>query len=159
MRSSTHEPAMNYKGWSDMNLLKTTKTTVVLSSLSLLLILERILLDFRYVAVEMEASLDYMPFTLPYMVFAFVIIGGWIWALLAVVKGSRGSLIGLVAFNALNLFFSVSTMTTLCPLPCGTAWPVTDILVILQLVISIAAILSAGGLLWDGRSRSAARSS
>jgi hypothetical protein len=136
-----------------ITLLRANKTTTALSSLSLLLILERIFLDFRYVALEMEAPQAFMPFTLPYMVGAFLLIGGWIWALLAASKGSRAALIALAAFSALNLFFALSTMATLCPLPCQTASPITDILVILELVISVAAILSAGLAWWTGRAQ------
>lgn len=124
--------------------MKSSRTVVLLSSISLLLMLERIFLDFRYVAVEMEAPQAYMPFTAPYMIGAFLIIGGWVWALLTAVQGSRLALIPLLAFNALGVVFAVSTVAVLCPTPCQTAAPITDILVYLQLVISLAAIVSVG---------------
>jgi hypothetical protein len=134
-----------------MDWLKRNETVVTLSTVSLLLMLERVFLDFRYVALEMEAVHDVMPFTAPYMFFAFLIFGGWIWALLAAVQGKRGALIALVAFSLLNLVFGVSTIAILCPTPCQTARPITDLLVYSQIVISLAAMLSAGVAWWETR--------
>lgn len=136
-----------------INLLRSSRAVVLLCTLSLLVMLERIFLDFRYVALEMESAQAYMPFTAPYMVCAFLLIGGWIWALLAASKGSRGALVALVAFSALNLFFALSTMAILCPLPCQTASPITDVLVIAEVIISVAAMLSAGLAWWSGRTQ------
>jgi len=128
---------------STMSWLKKSNTVVILSTLSLLLMLERVFLDFRYVALEMEAPNAMMPFTAPYMAFALVIFGGWIWALLGAQRGGRGALIALLAFSLLNLVFGVSTVAVLCPTPCQTAAPITDILVYAQIVVSPAAMLSA----------------
>jgi hypothetical protein len=139
--------------------LSKNNVVATFSTLSILVMLERIFLDFRYVALEMEAPLDIMPFTLPYMAFTFLVLGGWLWALLASVKGCRGALIALIVFNAFNLFFSVITMITLCPLPCGTAAPIGDMLIIAGLVISIAAIISASVSWWSKRARAMAKRS
>ena len=130
-------------GW-----LKRTQTAVMLSTLTLLLFLERVFLDFRYVSLEMEGINDLMPFTAPYMAFALLIFGGWIWGLLAAVQGRRGALITLLAFNLLSLVFGVSTAAILCPTPCQTAFPITDILVWLQIVVSLLAVVSAGMARW-----------
>jgi hypothetical protein len=127
-----------------INWLRSGRAVVLLSTLSLLVMLERIFLDFRYVALEMEAPQAYMPFTAPYMVAAFLIIGGWLLALLAAVQGSRSAPIPLLLFNALGVFFAVSTVAILCPTPCQTAAPISDILIYLQLGISLAAIASIG---------------
>lgn len=132
-----------------MDWLKKNNTAVMLSTLSLLLMLERVFLDFRYVAMEMEAPRDMMPFTAPYLAFAFLVFGGWIWALLAAQRGGRGALIALLAFSLLNLVFGVSTVAILCPTPCHTAYPITDILVYAQIVISLAAMVSAGLARWS----------
>jgi hypothetical protein len=134
-----------------MDWLKRNRTVVTLSTVSLLLMLERVFLDFRYVALETEAPNAVMPFTAPYMAFAFLLFGGWIWALLAAQRGGRWALIVLVAFSLLNLVFGVSTIAILCPTPCQTAAPITDILVYAQIVVSLAAILSAGAAWWETR--------
>ena len=134
-----------------MNWLKTNGAVVTLSTVSLLLMLERVFLDFRYVALEMEAADAMMPFTAPYMAFAFLLFGGWICALLAAVQRKRGALIVLLAFSLLNLVFGVSTIAILCPTPCQTAAPITDILVYAQIVVSLAAMLSAGVAWWETR--------
>jgi hypothetical protein len=131
-----------------MEWLKNNRTMVTLSVLSLLIMLERVFLDFRYVAQEMESVDAIMPFTAPYMAFAFLLFGGWIWALLAAVQGKRGALIPLLALNLLNLVFGVLTITTLCPTPCQTAWPITDILTYVQIVVSLAAMASLGLVRW-----------
>lgn len=125
-----------------MNLLRTERAIVVLSALSLLVFLERVFLDFRYVALEMEPLLAYMPFTLPYMVAAFVFFGGWVWALLAVTRHWRVARIPLVGFSMMGIVFAVSTMTTLCPMPCQTAWPISDALIVIQLAVSVFAVLA-----------------
>ena len=132
-----------------MDWMKKNNTVVLLSMLSLLLMLERAFLDFRYVALEMEAPTAMMPFTAPYLAFALVLFGGWIWALLAAQRGGRGALIALLAFSLLNLVFGVSTVAVLCPTPCQTAAPITDILVYAQIVVSIAAMVSAGLARWS----------
>jgi hypothetical protein len=136
------------KGETTMNWLTKNNTVVTLSTVSLLLMLERVFLDFRYVALEMEAPNAMMPFTAPYMAFAFLIFGSWIWALLAAQQGRRGALIALLALSLLNLVFGVSTVAFLCPTPCQTASPITDILVYAQIVVSLAAMVSAGLARW-----------
>lgn len=138
-----------------MNWLKKNNTVVMLSTLSLLLMLERVFLDFRYVALEMEAPTATMPFTAPYLAAAFLLFGGWIWSLLGAQRGGRGALVVLLAFSLLNLVFGIATLAILCPTPCQTAAPITDILVYVQIVVSVAAMLSAGLARWSGRAMSA----
>ncbi len=125
-----------------MNLLRSERTIVLLSALSLIVFIERVFLDFRYVALEMEAVQAYMPFTLPYMVAALPFFGGWIWALIAAARHWRAARVALMGYNIMGIVFAVGTMTTLCPLPCQTAWPVSDVLIIVQFVISVFAVLS-----------------
>jgi hypothetical protein len=81
------------------NWLQRTGTAVTLSTVTLLLFLERIVLDFRYVSLEFEAVDAIMPFTAPYMLVALVIFGAWIWGLLAAVQGKRGALIVMLVCN------------------------------------------------------------
>ena len=126
------------------NWMQSTGTAVTLSTVAFLLFLERVFMDFRYVSLEMEAAHDIMPFTAPYMAFAFVIFGLWMWALLAAVQKKRRALIGLLVFNLLALLFGVSTLVVLCPMPCQTGAPISDILDWAMLVIGSVSALSAG---------------
>jgi hypothetical protein len=124
--------------------LQSRRTAVILSALTLLLFMERIFLDFRYVALEMEAVDAVMPFTAPYMGVAFLVIGGWIWGLLAAQNGKRGALITLLLMNLLAVLFGVGTLVFLCPTPCATGAPIADVLDWTMTVVGIAAALSAG---------------
>lgn len=124
--------------------LQSTRTAVTLSTLALLLFLERVILDFRYVSLEMEAVDAIMPFTAPYMVVAFFIFGFWVWALLAAVQGKRGAFITLLVFNLLTVLFGASTVLFLCPTPCQTGAPLADIIDWSMIVIGLAGALSAG---------------
>lgn len=123
--------------------LQREQAAVVLSVLTLLLFLERIALDFRYVALEMEGVNDIMPFTAPYMAVVFVVFGSWIWGLLAAARGKQGAFLTLLLFNLLGLLFAGSTLLFLCPTPCQTGAPLADILDWSLSVLSIAASVSA----------------
>lgn len=124
--------------------IQDTGTAVTLSTVAFLLLLERVFMDFRYVSLEMEAARDIMPFTAPYMAFAFVIFGLWLWALLAAVQKKRRALMGLLVFNLLTLLFGASTLVVLCPMPCQTGAPISDVLDWAMLVIGAISALSAG---------------
>lgn len=121
------------------------QTAIVLSAVTLLLFLERIFLDFRYVALEMEAVTDIMPFTAPYMAVSFVVFGLWLWGLMAAVRGKRGAFITLLLFNLLALLLAVSTLVYLCPTPCQTGAPLADIIDWSLTVIAVVASVSAVG--------------
>jgi len=114
-------------------------TAVTLSVFSLLLFLERILLDLRYVSLEFEARDAVMPFTAPYMVILFFLFGFWIKALLSGVQGKRAAFLTLSGFHLLNLAFAMATAAVLCPSPCSTAAPITDILTWGTIPVSLAA--------------------
>jgi hypothetical protein len=139
------------------NWLQRTGTAVTLSTVTLLLFLERIALDFRYVSLEFEAVDAVMPFTAPYVVVSFVIFGAWIWGLLAAVQGRRGGLIAMLACNLIALALGVSTVLFLCPTPCQTGAPLADIIDWGIVAVGLTAIVSAGMAFWGRRSLQAAR--
>ncbi len=135
------------RGW-----FHSMRAAVVLSAAAFLLFLERVFVDFRYVALEMEAVDALMPFTAPYMAVGLVLFGGWLWGLLAAVQGRRGALIALLAFNLLTAVFGAATLLILCPMPCQTAAPLSDIIDWGMLLVGLAAAASALMALRGGRS-------
>ncbi|MBK9121706.1 MAG: hypothetical protein IPM16_01105 [Chloroflexi bacterium] len=101
-------------------------SAIVLSAAALLSCLGRTFLDYGYVFPEFGVT---MPALLPITLALLGIYGAWIWALLASARGIRAGLALLTGFNLIVVLFGVSTMTTLCPLPCGTVYPLSDILI------------------------------
>ena len=126
-----------------MNWLQNSRITIGLSTVTFLLFMERVFLDFRFVSLEMEAVDAIMPFTLPYMVAALFIFGGWIVALLFAVEGRRMAFGVLLGFNLLTIVFGLSTLLILCPTPCQTGFPIADTLDWSMLIVGIVAAVSS----------------
>jgi hypothetical protein len=75
--------------------------------------------------------------------------GGWVWALMAAARGSRGGLIGALIFSlVLALLWSLPNIVVFCPAaPFGSgcaAWPVGDIIQWAGLVVGLAASAALG---------------
>jgi hypothetical protein len=134
-----------------LNRLQNTRTAVVLSAVTNVLFLERVLLDFRYVSLEMEAVDAIMPFTAPYMGISLIIFGAWLWGLLAAVQDKRGAFITLLLCNSLALLLGVSTLAFLCPTPCQTGAPLADVLDWSMSLVALVAIVSAGMVFFGNR--------
>jgi hypothetical protein len=115
---------------------------ITLSVIALLTFLGRTLIDFRYVALEFEQMEHILPVTLPYTLFALLLFGGWLWALLAAVQGSRGGLIATLVYNLfVALLGGLASFLFLCPSPCSTGWPLAEIVLWANLIVgSIAAV-------------------
>lgn len=113
---------------------------IALSMISLLVFLSRAFIDFYFVFGEFALSLGMVGLALMFYVALF---GGWIWALLSVVNGSRR---GVVALFGFNLFFllviAVGTLVSYCPSPCSTAWPLGEITNWLSLAAGLLAAIS-----------------
>jgi len=72
-----------------------------------------------------------------------VAYGAWIWALLALSRGSRlGLWLALAAVLILSDLFGVATTVALCPTPCGTVYPVGEIWNWLTTLSGIAATVA-----------------
>ena len=104
-----------------MTWLRSRQTVIILSLLTFMVMLARIFLDFRYVAVEFEAAEAVMPFTLPYTIVGALIFGGWAGALIGAHDGRRWSMVALLVFALLTLSLGASTVFYLCPTPCTSA--------------------------------------
>jgi len=104
------------------NWLTSLNGAITLSVLAFLSFLGRAFLDWRYEYPQQDptGSLD-TPMALIYLVLA----GGWLWGLLAAVRGSRrGLIVGLVAALLLDVALALATYFILCPpwTDC-TGWP------------------------------------
>ncbi|MBC8504658.1 MAG: hypothetical protein ISR58_00225 [Anaerolineales bacterium] len=121
------------------NIFTSLNGAITLSVISLMVFLGRTFLDFYFVYEEMALSVSMVGLTI---LANLALFGGWIWALLSAVQGSRR---GLGAAFGFNLFFlliiAVGTLVSYCPSPCRTGWPVGEILIWASLV---AGLLAAG---------------
>jgi hypothetical protein len=120
------------------NILKSHDVALVFSSAALLSFLGRTFIDYGYVFPESGITMpDLLPITFGVLAF----YGGWLLALIAAGRRRRGGLIAILVYNVLLLIFGISTLTTFCPSPCRTAWPLGEILIWSNLLIGIAATL------------------
>jgi hypothetical protein len=114
---------------------------LILSGLALLSFLSRTLIDYRFVFAELgfgERELGYVT------LFTLVFYGGWIGALVAASHAGRKAMVVLMAYGAVLIALGLYTMTTLCPSPCRTFWPVGEIAIWSNVLIGVAATALAG---------------
>jgi len=96
------------------------------------------LFEVRFVRVS-------QPGQLALVILAFLgYYGGWVWALLAAARGSRGVLIAALIFSlVLAALWSLPNIVVVCPArPFGAgcaAWPVGDVIQWAGLVVGLAA--------------------
>jgi hypothetical protein len=132
------------------SIFKSRELALILSGMALLSFLGRTFIDYGYVFPEFGITMsDLLPITLGMLAF----YGGWLWALIAAGRNSRKGFSALLVYNLLLLVFGVSTFTTLCPSPCGTAWPTGEILMWSNVIIGITAIVAVLGHVSRGTDR------
>jgi hypothetical protein len=120
------------------SILKSHDAALVFSSAALLSFLGRTFIDYGYVFPETGITMpDLLPVTFGILAF----YGGWLLALITAGRGSRSGLLAMLVYNVLLLIFGISTLTTFCPSPCRTAWPLGEILIWSNLLIGIIATL------------------
>lgn len=104
------------------NWLTSLNGAITLSVIAFLTFLGRAFMDWRYEYPQQDpmGSLDTMM-ALIYM----VLIGGWLWGLLAAGHGSRrGLIVCLIAVLLLDVAFALATYFIFCPPWTGcTGWP------------------------------------
>ena len=116
---------------------------VTLSVIALLTELWRAFMDFQYVYSQYLNStgavfLGALLYT--------VLFGGWAWALLRAMRGSRSGLIGALTINLLILLaIPIGSLVSYCPTPCRELWPVMELAnwinLLFGLLASIALVL------------------
>ena len=130
---------------------------ITLSVIAFLTGLARLMLDMRFVS-EFADFMGNQPGQVALVMLIFMaFFGGWVWALLAAVRGSRGGLIGaLVCSLLLALGEGLTTVLVFCPTPCRTVSPLGDIIIWANLISGLAAAAALGLQLRQTRWREAA---
>jgi len=74
-----------------------------------------------------------------------VFFGGWLWGLLAAVRGSRRGLVATLAFALiLPVLTGIGTLVAFCPSPCATASGLMEIANWLNLISGLLATVAIG---------------
>ncbi len=118
---------------------------IALSVIAFLTGLARLLLDARFVP-EFADFMGDQPGQVALVMLVFIVFfGGWVWTLLAAVRGSRGGLVGALVFSLLlALGWGLSTVLVLCPTPCPTLSPLGDIIIWANLISGLVASIALG---------------
>jgi len=124
---------------------------IAFTLISLLVYLGRAFIDFYYVFGEFGLGVGMVGIA----IFIYLLLfGGWIWALLSAVQGSRR---GLIAAFGFNLFFllgiAVGTLVSYCPSPCRTGWPLGEIAIWASFIAGLLASIPLGVQIWRGSPR------
>src|SRR4030095_1512811 len=118
---------------------------LTLSAAALLSFLARTFVDYRLVYAELGLDVGALAFAI---LIHLALFGGWIWALLAASHARRRPMYVLLGYDVLVVAFGLYTMTTLCPSPCRTGWPVGEVTIWSNLLIGVpAAVLAATSVL------------
>lgn len=98
---------------------------VTLSVIALLTELWRAFVDFQYeYAQVLDSTSAVLLGTLLYTAF----FGGWAWALLRAMRGSRSALIAALILNLLILLaIPIGALVAYCPSPCRELWPLMEL--------------------------------
>ena len=121
--------------------LSSLNGAITLSVIALMSIVGRSFLDARYVLTEDMPNAGKGAIA-GWALFVMVLVGGWVWALVAAVQGSRG---GLIAALALALFTGLlagaASLIAFRPIM-PSAKPLGDIAIWSNLVFGLLAALS-----------------
>ena len=118
---------------------------ITFSVIAFLTGLARLMLDARFVSEFADFMGDQPGQVALVMLTLIAFFGGWVWALLAAVRGGRGGLIGaLVCSLLLALGDGLTTVLVFCPTPCPTVSPLGDIIIWANLIIGLVASAALG---------------
>lgn len=127
-----------------MRVLGSWRAIGVSATLAFLLFLARSWLDWRFVFPEFMADSD-IPSALGMLAFYVVVSAAWIWTLVAIGRERRAGATAALALSLLLLVIGgVATLVSLCPSPCGTAWPLMETANWLGIVVGMLSVASAG---------------
>lgn len=125
-----------------MGWITSMRSVTVWSTLGMLAFVERALFDFRYVYPEQipDDALSVGGAAALYVLF----VAAWTWGIIAARSGSRAALRTLVLLPLITLVgLGVGTLTTFCPSPCETAWPLGELSNWLGLGLGLVAVASS----------------
>jgi ABC-type transport system involved in multi-copper enzyme maturation permease subunit len=134
------------KGW-----FTSLHGAITLSGMALLTELWRAFLDFQHeYSIFLSSTGAVLLGTLLYT----ALFGGWAWALMRALRGSRRALIAALLINLLFLLvLPVGALVAYCPSPCPELWPLFDLANWLNLLLGL---LAAVVLMWQLRSKKVA---
>src|SRR5262245_17552126 len=92
---------------------------VTLSALALVVLIWATLLDWHYIYPEFKLAVNTVG--LAALGFA-AFFGGWIWALLSAVRGSRRGLVSLLLYAVLLVLYAIGDLIVYCPTSCTRVW-------------------------------------
>lgn len=110
---------------------------VTLSVMALLTELWRAFVDFQYeYSIFLNGTGAVLVGTLLYT----VLFGGWAWALLRALRGSRRALIAAFIINLLFLLvLPIGSLVAFCPSPCSELWPLMELANWINLLFGLVA--------------------
>lgn len=127
---------------------------ITLSILAWLTLLACSFLFALFVASDEMGIREDHPVTVALLiVWEMAVFGGWVWALLASIRGSRGGMIVALIFSLLSVFLGGFTLSVFCAGKGCAAYPVGNIIVWAELVTGLAASVALGLQLRAGRER------
>ena len=113
---------------------------VTLSVIALLTELWRAFLDFQY---EYSNFLNSTGAILLSTLLYTALFGGWTWALLRTMRGSRTALITTLIINLLFLLaLPIGALVAYCPSPCPELWPLFEMANWINLLLGLLATLA-----------------
>ena len=114
--------------------------TVALSVIALLTELWRAFVDFQY---EYSTFLSSTGAVLLGTLLYTILFGGWVWALLRAMRGSRNALIAALIINLLFLLvLPIGTLVAYCPSPCPELWPLMELANWINLLFGLLATVA-----------------
>lgn len=118
---------------------------ITLAVLALLTLLAYSFLFALFVASDEMGIREDEPVTVAlFMLWTMAVFGGWVWALLASVRGSRSGMIVALIFSLLSAFLGGFTLLVFCAGKGCAAWPVGNIIVWAGLVTGLVATVALG---------------
>lgn len=129
-----------------------------LSVLALLALLARSMgLDAMFVLPgEMGVRQDQPATVAVIVLWTVALFGGWIWALLVAMRGSRKGLIAALVFSLLSGLLGGLTLLVLCPDGCAV-YPLGNIIVWAELLTGLTASLALALQIWGKRASAAVK--
>src|SRR5512134_3286623 len=125
----------NMKNW-----FTSLNGAIMLSVIALLTELWRAFVDFQY---EYSTFLNSMGTLLLTTLLYTALFGGWAWALLRAMRGSRSALVSALILNLLILLaIPIGALVAYCPSPCLELWPLMELANWINLLFGLLAAVA-----------------
>ena len=125
-----------------MTWLSSLNGAIAVSIIALMSLVGRSFLDARFVLTEDMPNAS-KAMVGGWALFTMVLVGGWVWAIVAVAQGSRGGLIAAVLIAALVGLYGGASLIPFRPIM-PSAKPLGEIVIWSNLVFGLVAALVVG---------------